>query len=132
MLMVYSAKAVFERSKPSTRATSRVSHSPLPDPMFAVVESIHARKKFFANNLAVLHSVNADFGHFPALVGFLVRNVSVVLNDESIVTDERTLGIEAVDFHRVHPPIYLAAHAFFASSFGRPAAHAVGFHAHNV
>jgi hypothetical protein len=29
-------------------------------------------KKFFANDLAVLHRVNADFGHFVTLFGFFV------------------------------------------------------------
>src|SRR4029453_12317663 len=55
-----------------------------------------AGKEFFTNNLALLHSVNADFGHFPALFRFLVRNIGVVLHNKTIVRDKGSLLIEAV------------------------------------
>src|SRR5260370_17237922 len=102
------------------------------DPLFATLESTCARKKFFANDLAVLHSVNADFGHFPALFRFLVRNVSVVLHHESIVTDERPLGIEGMDFHPVHPPIDFAAHSFFPAPFPPTPPHPLSSHPYTV
>src|SRR6476620_3516795 len=100
--------------------------------MFATLESTCARKKFFENDLAVLDSVNADFGHFPALFRFLVRNVSIVLHDESIVSDERSPGIETMHLHRFRPPTTSTAHAFLAACFRRATAHAECFHAYNV
>jgi hypothetical protein len=84
------------------------------------------------NSSRTIYRVNADFRHLPALFGFLVTHVSVVLNDESVVRDEWSMRIEAVHLHRVHPPIDLAAHAFLAARLWRAAAHAVSFHTDNI
>src|ERR1700693_1664258 len=102
-------------------------------PAFATREiSIDSRQELFADDLSVLNRINAHFGQFPALFRLLVRNVSVVLNDESIVSNERSAGIEAMDFHRVDPPIDFAANAVFSACLRRTAAGAVCFHANDV
>ena len=45
----------------------------------------NARKKFFANDLAVLHRVNANLRQFHSLFRLLVRDIRIELHDESIV-----------------------------------------------
>ena len=94
--------------------------------------SIDARKELFADDLSILHCVNADFGQFSPLFRILVGNVRIVLHDESIVRDEWVTGSKTVNFHCVHPPVDFAADTLFPARFRRAAAHAKGFYAHNV
>jgi hypothetical protein len=82
-----------------------------------LVRNLDARQEFFANDFAVLDSVNADFGHFPTLFGFLIRHIGVVLHNKPIVRDERSLRIESVHLHRVDPPIDFAADTWLAARF---------------
>ena len=76
----------------------------------------HTRQKFFAHDLAVLHGVNTDFRHFLSFLGLFFSDVSVVLHDESIMGDKWFACFEAVNLHRVDPPIDLTAHRFFSAT----------------
>src|SRR5262249_12585548 len=91
----------------------------------------NSRQEFLAHDPSVFYGVNADLGHFSPFLRLFVRHLGVVLHDEAIVADKRVAGIEAMDVHRVHPPVDFAAHAFFAACLGR-LAHTVGFHALDV
>src|SRR5256885_11791970 len=55
---------------------------------------LDAREKFLPHNLSIFHSVNADLGHLSPLLRTFVSHFGVVLNDESIRSEERRVGKE--------------------------------------
>jgi hypothetical protein len=62
----------------------------------------------------------------------LVRDIRIELHDESIVRNEGSVRIEAMNLHPIDPPIDFAADALLATRLRRAATHAERFNAHDV